>query len=114
MKNMKSQYPKLLLSLFLFTGGLTAVFSQLYEWRGPGRTGIYNETGLLKKWPDGGPKLLWETDKMGDGYSSATVTDDAVYVTGRKDSSDVLTSLTLDGRIKWETVYGKAWMSNHT
>jgi hypothetical protein len=114
MKNMKSQYPKLLLSLFLFTGGLTAVFSQLYEWRGPGRTGIYNESGLLKKWPDGGPKLLWESAGMGDGYSSSTVTDDAVYVTGRKDSSDVLTALTLDGKKKWETIYGKAWMTNHT
>jgi outer membrane protein assembly factor BamB len=51
---------------------------------------------------------------MGDGYSSPTVTDDAVYVTGRKDSSDVLTALTPDGKLKWETVYGKAWMTNHT
>jgi outer membrane protein assembly factor BamB len=100
--------------LSFFTVSVTFVFSQLYEWRGPGRTGIYNETGLLKKWPDGGPKLLWETAGMGDGYSSVTVTDDAVYVTGRKDSSDVLTALTLDGKKKWETVYGKAWMTNHT
>ena len=89
-------------------------YSQLYEWRGPERTGIYNETGLLKKWPEGGPELLWEAENMGDGYSSATVTDDAVYVTGRKDSSDVLTALTPDGKNKWETVYGKAWMTNHT
>ena len=111
---MKSVVPKLLLSLLLYTSGLPVVFSQLYEWRGPGRTGIYDETGLLKKWPDGGPELLWETVGMGDGYSSATVTDDAVYVTGRKDSSDVLTALTLEGKKKWETIYGKAWMANHT
>ena len=111
---MKSILPKLLLSLILYISGLTVFFSQLFEWRGPGRTGIYNETGLLKKWPDGGPKLLWETVGMGDGYSSATVTDDAVYVTGRKDSSDVLTALTLEGKKKWETIYGKAWMTNHT
>jgi hypothetical protein len=110
---MKSVVPKLLLSLLLYTSGLHVVFSQLYEWRGPGRTGIYDETGLLKKWPDGGPELLWETVGMGDGYSSATVTNDAVYVTGRKDSSDVLTALTLDGKKKWETIYGKAWMANH-
>ncbi len=114
MKNMKSIFSRILLSLFLYTGCLTSVFSQLYEWRGPGRTGIYNESGLLKKWPDGGPKLLWESTGMGDGYSSSTVTDDAVYVTGRKDSSDVLTALTLDGKKKWETIYGKAWMANHT
>ena len=68
----------------------------------------------MKKWPDRGPKLLWEANKMGDGYSAATVTDDAVYVTGRKDDSDVLVALTLDGKVKWETVYGKAWMTNHT
>ena len=91
---MKSIFPKLLFSFFLFTTSATVVYCQLYEWRGPGRTGIYNETGLLKKWPDGGPELLWEAIGMGDGYSSATVTDDAVYITGRKDSSDVLTALT--------------------
>ena len=111
---MKSRFPKIILTLSLFTFSFTIVYCQLYEWRGPDRTGIYNETGLLKKWPDGGPKLLWEAAKMGDGYSSATVTDDAVYVTGRKDSSDVLTALTLEGKMKWETAYGKAWMANHT
>ncbi len=114
MKVMKSIFQKLLLSLLFCSASVSVVFCQMYEWRGPDRSGIYNETGLLKKWPDGGPRLLWETDKMGDGYSSATVTDDAVYVTGRKDSSDVLTALTLDGKIKWETIYGKAWMANHT
>jgi outer membrane protein assembly factor BamB len=113
MKNMESIFQKLLLTLVLCLVSFTMVFSQLYEWRGPGRTGIFNETGLLRKWPDGGPVLLWESAGMGDGYSSATVTEDAVYVTGRKDSSDVLTALTLDGKKKWETIYGKAWLTNH-
>ena len=114
MKVIKSLLPKLFFSLLIFLINAGTVYCQLFEWRGPGRTGIYNETGLLKKWPDGGPKLLWETDRMGDGYSAATVTDDAVYVTGRKESSDVLIRLTLDGKIEWETVYGKAWVTNHT
>jgi outer membrane protein assembly factor BamB len=114
MNVMKSFFQKLSISVLLCTFTFNIVYSQLYEWRGPGRTGIYNETGLLKKWPDGGPKLLWEAEKLGDGYSSVTVTDDAVYVTGRIDSSDVLTALTLDGKKKWETIYGKAWMTNHT
>jgi len=114
MKVMRSIFPKSLLLLLFFTTSVTIVLGQLYDWRGPGRTGIYNETGLLKKWPDGGPKLLWEAVNMGDGYSSVTVTDDAVYITGRKESSDILTALTLDGKKKWETVYGKAWMTNHT
>lgn len=111
---MKLSYSKLFLFFFFCTTSFTIVNCQLYEWRGPGRTGIYDETGLLKKWPEAGPKLLWETDGMGDGYSSVTVTDDAVYITGRKDKSDVLVSLTLDGKKKWETIYGNAWMTNHT
>ena len=114
MKPTKSIFPKLLLILIFCTTSITVVFGQVFEWRGPGRSGIYNETVLLKKWLDGGPKLLWEAAGMGDGYSSVTVTDDAIYVTGRKDTSDVLTALTLDGKKKWETIYGKAWMANHT
>ncbi len=111
---MKSIFTKLFASVLFCSASITLVYGQLYEWRGQGRSGIYNESGLLKKWPDSGPVLLWEAVNMGDGYSSPTVTDDAVYVTGRKDSSDVLIALTLEGKKKWETVYGKAWMTNHT
>jgi len=111
---MKLSYQKILCLLFLSATTATFVNGQLFEWRGPDRSGIYNETGLLKKWPDGGPKLLWEASGIGDGYSSATVTDNAIYITGRKDDSDVLFALTPEGKIKWETIYGKAWMTNHT
>jgi outer membrane protein assembly factor BamB len=114
MNILKSIFPKLLLMFFLSVFPVSVIFSQLYEWRGPGRSGIYNETGLLKKWPDKGPGLVWEISGMGDGYSSPTVTDDAIYVTGRKDSSDVLTALSPDGKKKWEIIYGRAWMKNHT
>jgi outer membrane protein assembly factor BamB len=110
---MNSIFTKLIVSVFICSAA-TVAYGQLYEWRGPERSGIYNETGLMKKWPDGGPVLLWETNNMGDGYSSPTVTNDAIYVTGRKETSDVLIALTLDGKKKWEVIYGKAWMSNHT
>jgi len=111
---MKPIFSNFFLTIFFITASTTIVCGQLYEWRGPGRSGIYNETGLLKKWPANGPALLWEAENMGDGYSSPTVTDDAVYITGRIDSSDVLTALTHNGKVKWKTVYGKAWMANHT
>jgi outer membrane protein assembly factor BamB len=81
-------------------------FSQIYGWRGPGRTGIYNETGLLQTWPDSGPALIWEAEGIGMGYSSATVTNDAVYITGIRGDKDVLTAFSQDGKKKWDIEYG--------
>ena len=111
--NMKQITKKTTLLMLTIMFSSVMVFGQLYEWRGPGRTGIYNESGLMKKWPANGPKLAWEAEGMGMGYSSATVTDDAVYITGRKETNDVLTALTPDGKKKWEVIYGKAWTANH-
>jgi outer membrane protein assembly factor BamB len=50
--------------------------------------------------------MLWEVTGIGKGYSSATVTDDALYITGTKGDKDVLTSFTQDGKKKWEVEYG--------
>lgn len=110
---MKTTLQKTLLTLLLCTFSAVMILGQLYEWRGPNRTGVYNETGLLKVWPAGGPALVWEADNLGFGYSSPTVTDDAIYITGRKETKDVLTALTSDGKKKWEVVYGNAWVKNH-
>ena len=40
------------------------------QWRGPNRDAVSTDTGLLKEWPKDGPKLLWETNGLGKGYSS--------------------------------------------
>ncbi|TFH38897.1 MAG: alcohol dehydrogenase [Bacteroidia bacterium] len=105
---------KTLISICLYSAILPVSIAQLYEWRGPDRSGIYNENDLLKEWPENGPEILWELDGLGDGYSSVTVTDNTIYITGRKGETDVLTALTPDGKVKWETVYGSAWINNHT
>jgi outer membrane protein assembly factor BamB len=42
------------------------------QYRGPGRNGVSKETGLLKAWPEGGPKALWRAS-LGDGYSGIAV-----------------------------------------
>ena len=44
------------------------------QWRGPRRDGISEEKGLLSRWPEGGPKLLWKVDGLGRGWSSPVVT----------------------------------------
>lgn len=52
------------------------------QWRGPNRDGICTETGLLKSWPEGGPKLLWELTGLGKGYSSLSIVDGRFYTMG--------------------------------
>ena len=82
------------------------LFGQEIGWRGPGRTGIYNETGLLKSWPAGGPALIWEASGIGMGYSSATVTPDAIYITGVRGNKDMLTAFSSGGKKLWDVDYG--------
>ena len=52
------------------------------QWRGPNRDGVCSETGLLKNWPEDGPKLLWETTGLGPGYSSMAIVDGRLYTMG--------------------------------
>src|SRR5262245_27216041 len=42
------------------------------EFLGPRGTGISGETGLLEKWPDKGPPVLWKKT-IGEGYSAPSV-----------------------------------------
>lgn len=50
------------------------------QWRGPQRDNVWRETGLLKKFPEGGPKVLWRTPVAG-GYAGPAVSGDRVFVT---------------------------------
>lgn len=88
-------------------------FSQeISEWRGIGRTGVYNEVGLLKQWPDAGPQQLWANDKLPSGYSSMAVANNSIYLTGLKDGIDMLIALDINGQEKWHVPIGKAWMES--
>jgi len=54
------------------------------QWRGPSRTDIANETGLLRQWPEGstGPKQLWVSRDAGIGYSGPAIVDGILYTMG--------------------------------
>ena len=47
------------------------------EFHGPGRTNISQEQGLLKKWPEGGPPLVWTYSQCGHGYSGVAIAEGA-------------------------------------
>ena len=54
------------------------------QWRGPQRTDVSNETGLLRQWPEGGegPKQLWVSRDAGIGYSGPAIVDHVLYTMG--------------------------------
>lgn len=49
------------------------------QWMGPNRDGQWKESGILAKFPEGGPKKLWST-AIGGGYTGPSVVGDRVYV----------------------------------
>ena len=49
------------------------------QWHGPHRDAISAETGLLKKWPENGPPLLYQQAGFGDGYSTPVVDNGIIY-----------------------------------
>ena len=52
------------------------------QWRGPDRTGVSKETGLLKTWPKDGPPRVWTVAGCGGGFSSVVIADGVIYGTG--------------------------------
>ena len=48
------------------------------QFRGPDRNNISKETGLLRKWPAGGPKVLWSVP-VAQGYAGAAIVGGRVY-----------------------------------
>ena len=78
--------PRRVTKCLLLAAALAAAQAQLHadpndwpQWRGPDRTAISKETGLLKTWPKGGPTLVWTFDKTGTGYTAPAVVGGVVY-----------------------------------
>src|SRR3954469_13892421 len=52
------------------------------QWLGPRRDGVWRESGILEKFPEGGPKVRWRVE-VGAGYSGPAVSGRRVYLTDR-------------------------------
>lgn len=78
------------------------------QWRGPDRDGKSSETGLLQSWPAAGPNLLWQTDDLGDGYSTPSAADGIVYLIRNKSlaAEEVIALSLSDGSPLWSTKIG--------
>lgn len=85
--------------------GLTAARAADWPcWRGPQHDGKSAETGLLKVWPAKGPKLLWKTDSVGEGFASMAVSQGTVYTSGLVQGKVKIFAFDLEGQPKWQVV----------
>jgi len=53
------------------------------QWRGPDRTGLSKEIGLLKVWPKDGPPKKWTAKGLGGGYGSPIIVTGKIYGLGK-------------------------------
>jgi outer membrane protein assembly factor BamB len=84
------------------------------QWRGPDRNDIFKETGLLKEWPQGGPKLLWTNRDGGQGYSGPSVVGDTLYTMGSDGKSEFVFAVDVKtGKKLWSTDISGVFTEGH-
>ena len=95
----------LIFSLFI---GI-AVAQENCEW--PCFHGLYrnnksDETGLLKKWPETGPEMLWTVTGLGKGFSTVSIAEGYLFTAGRTGKQTYVFAYDMDGTLLWKKPNG--------
>jgi outer membrane protein assembly factor BamB len=92
------------------TGAAPAAEAEWPQWRGPNRTAISDEKGLLKQWGEGGPALAWKASGVGQGFSSLAISGGKIFTMGDLGNDQYVFGLNqANGAILWKTKVGAAW-----
>jgi len=109
-KHAKLCFSFILLQIACFSLPAAADGPSWLRFHGPKHDNKSTDTGLLKEWSEGGPKLLWTAEGIGYGYSGVTIADGRIFTSGNIDDRSVVTALdATDGHMLWQTPNGKAW-----
>jgi outer membrane protein assembly factor BamB len=102
---------KAVAALAVIVAGPLAFAADWPQWRGPNRDAISPETGLLRKWPAGGPMLAWTSRDAGRGFGAPAVVGDRIYVLGApgEDLVEQVIALGPDGRRLWMAPIARAY-----
>jgi outer membrane protein assembly factor BamB len=104
--------PKTILSLLVLLALSPRALAAEAEWpffHGPNRDNISTDTGLLKSWPKGGPKLLWKFAPCGRGHSSVSVAGGRIFTVGDFAGQEKLITLDMTGTRLWQADNGDKW-----
>ncbi len=84
-----------------------------FQWRGPNRDGISNETGLLKTWPQNGPPVAWKAAGAGTGYSSFSTSGGRLYTLGARSNTEYVVAFDhATGKKVWEHANGRRFQND--
>ena len=79
------------------------------QWRGPDRSNVSKEKGLLNEWPKDGPPLSWKAVGLGDGVAPVSVVGGRVFTMGNKGDDVICTAFSeRDGVPLWTAKIGPA------
>lgn len=90
-----------------FASTVTLQAADWPQWRGPNRDDVSKETGLLKAWPEGGPKQLWVFKDAGLGYSGYSIAARKLFTMGIRNGGEELVAVDIkDGKELWSAKIG--------
>lgn len=96
-----------LLAAALSLPALVSTAADWPQWRGVNRDDVSTETGLLKSWPEGGPKLVWMNKDAGLGYAGYAIADGVLYTMGARDAVEYVIAIDVaTGKEKWSAEAG--------
>jgi hypothetical protein len=83
------------------------------QWRGPDRTDVSKETGLLKTWPEGGPKRVWLFSDAGLGYAGHSIVGGKLFTMGLRNGGEELIALDAqEGKELWAAKIGEIFKND--
>jgi outer membrane protein assembly factor BamB len=111
MRNLQTAFV-LIAGAAAFAADLAPVASPEPGWpqlRGPRRDGISAETGLLRSWPEGGPRVIWTATGLGRGWTCPAISGGRMFLAGDEGDDAVVRALDTDGKHLWRAVNGRSW-----
>lgn len=94
--------------LALVLPGAAALAADSPQFRGPDRSGVFPAEGLLRAWPENGPRQLWSVEGLGRGFASVTIVDGRIWTTGMNDAEQgAVVAFDTRGKLLWKQEYGQ-------
>jgi outer membrane protein assembly factor BamB len=111
---MNGLFCKVFVAVIVGMGGVVSAANFDWpQWRGPDRSDVSKETGLLKHWPSEGPRRIWLYENAGNGYSGPAIANGKYFTVGTRDDNECVIALDANtGKELWVAKLGAVLENN--